>query len=348
MTFPAVLSSFGQTPFCMSNDLHSASCGVIRYTAVVPAVMLARLLPGFIPIGATGAYGDILLQQSTTPEAIVWYNNYLMLQNDQFTSTSKLPKLELQFSLNNSWTFHGEGIGERELHDGSFNISYVPSVKNQLHMEKGRIYTTLDIHLTPLLIAQLAQYFPVLNLFLKKVGEEEAAVLCPLNQLTTMAMTQIIEDILQNPYTGQVREFYTANKVMELLIVVLEKITHHPTIDKLFFREDEVKKIYEAKDELLKDLEKPMTLVVLARKVGLNIHKLRTGFNQFYGMSVIAYRLEARMKEARSKLDGTADNIEEIGFATGYANAQHFSKAFKKYYGRTPAQHRKENQRQEQ
>jgi len=327
----------------MNTALSLDNSGGLRYSPIVPPPLIAYLLKGFIPVTVSGSFGDFLFQQVQTPEAEIWYSNYLLLKDSSFSSISKLPKLELQFSLNNTFTYHGEGLGDRELHDGSFNLLYVPSVNNLLSLQAGRIYTTFDIHLSPKLLGKLADYFPVLAAFLDKIAKREAALLCPLNQITTIEMTRIVDEILKNQYMGSVREFYTVTKVMELLIVVLEKITNSPMIDRIFFRKEEIEKIYAAKDELLKDLDKPISLLILSRKVGLNMHKLKSGFQQFYGSSVLIYRLHVRMKEAKRLLNDTDGQVDDIGYATGYANTQHFSKAYKKYYGHTPAQQRKTN-----
>ena len=51
------------------------------------------------------------------------------------------------------------------------------------------------------------------------------------------------------------------------------------------------------------------------------------------------------MKEAKRLLDVTDESITDIGYSTGYANSQHFSKAYKKYYGHTPVKTRKDQAR---
>ncbi len=249
----------------------------------------------------------------------------------------------MQFVLSNTFSYDGEGLGPREINDGSFNLVYVPFVNNKMNMETGRLYTTFDIRLSPAYLFRMVRYFPILQVFLEKVGREEAAVLCEFNQLTSIHMKNIIYDILNNPYTGTLLEFYIDTKIMEMLILTLEQVANHPTVKKVFFRKEDIDKIYAAKDELLRHIDKPITLMVLSRKVGLNVHKLKNGFQQLYGSSVAVYLLDARMKEAKVMLDDTDDSITDIAYATGYANAQHFSKAYKKYYRHTPAQYRKES-----
>ena len=330
----------------MNTILRSLSTGEIVFTGIVPGSLVNLVIKGAKPTAATGLFGDLLFQEMQSPDAVVWYNNYRMDKDERFTDTGHLPELELQFGLNNSFSCESEGLGARILHDGSFNLQYVPNVDSELDFEKGRLYSTLDVILNPTLLARLAQYFPVLDSFLEKVARQEAAILCPLDQSTSFEMKKIIEAILRNPYTGGTQEFYIAAKVVELLIVILEKITHHPTLERIFFPKDEIERIYAAKDVLLSDFEKPITLAILSRKVGLNTTKLKTGFRQFYGSSIAAFRLHARMKEATMRLNNTTDSVSDISYATGFANSQHFSKAFRKYYGYTPTQLRKENGRQ--
>ena len=328
----------------MNTPLLSNGQDELSYSDTIPPTLVAYLLKKAIPQAISGAFGDFLFQAIPTPEAVIWYNNYLMAKAGHFTNISQSPKLELQFGLNNSFAYHGEGLGKRELHDGSFNLVYVPSVNSEMVLRPGRLYTTFDIYLTPVLMERLERYFPILEGFLRKVALQEATLLCRINQPTTIAMSNIISDILANSYSAGSHELYVATKVTELLIVVLERITLHPVVHQAFFRNEEIELIYEAKDELLKNLDKHITLLILSRMVGLNRHKLKNGFLQFYGSTVAVYRLNARMKEAKTQLTMTDNSIEDVGYNTGYANAQHFSKAYKKYYGHTPARLRKDKE----
>ncbi|HWK08115.1 MAG TPA: AraC family transcriptional regulator [Puia sp.] len=326
----------------MNTPLLSNGVGELSYSDTIPPSLLAYLIKEAVPQATSGAFGDFLFQEIATPEAVVWYNNYRLLQPRHFINLGRLPKIELQFSLNNSFSYHGEGLGRRELRDGSFNLLYMPKVNSEIVFLPGRVYTTFDIYLTPLLMRKLLHFYPILGVFLEKIGRREVAMLCPVNQLTTTPMSKIIDDILDNPFKEGGHGFYVATKVSELLLTVLERITSHPVLKQVYFREEEIQLIYEAKDELLKNLDQPMTLQLLSRKVGLNRHKLKIGFQEFYGTTVTVYRLHARMKEAKLQLLTTDLSIEDIGYNTAYTNAQHFSKAYKKYYGHTPARVRKD------
>lgn len=326
----------------MNTPLLSNGVGELPYSDAIPPALLDYLIKKAIPRAVSGIFGDFLFQEIRSSEAIVWYNNYRLLKDSHFTNHGNLPKLELQFSLNNSFCYHGEGLGRRQLRDGSFNLSYVPNVNSEITLRPGRVYTTFDIYLTPLLVRKMKAYFPVLEVFLEKVSRREAAMLCPVNQLTTIPMSNIIDNILDNKFTGGAHGFFVGTKVIELLMVILERVTNFPTLQQVFLRDEELELIYEAKDELLKNLDQPISLPILSRKVGLNMHKLKVGFQEIYGSTVLIYRLHARMKEAKLQLLTTDLSIEKIGYNTAYSNSQHFSKAYKKYYGHTPARARKD------
>ena len=53
---------------------------------------------------------------------------------------------------------------------------------------------------------------------------------------------------------------------------------------------------------------------------------------------------EERMKKARSMLRHTNHTVETIAAEVGYENVEHFNRLFKKSYGMTPVQYRKQEQ----
>ena len=51
--------------------------------------------------------------------------------------------------------------------------------------------------------------------------------------------------------------------------------------------------------------------------------------------------LEARMERASAILRGSDLTVEEVGAMVGYADPGNFHKAFRKYWGSTPGEHRR-------
>ena len=84
-----------------------------------------------------------------------------------------------------------------------------------------------------------------------------------------------------------------------------------------------------------------ITLSDIARQVGLNEFKLKSGFRRLFGIGMFEYLLKTRMQKARNLLLETKLPIKEVARRTGYTSKQSFQNAFKKYFDETPGSFRK-------
>ncbi len=66
-------------------------------------------------------------------------------------------------------------------------------------------------------------------------------------------------------------------------------------------------------------------------------------FKEYSGMTPTEYHLTHQLSRAKKILLSSDISIENIAYSLGFADAAHFSKTFKKNYGITPGQYRKEN-----
>ena len=85
----------------------------------------------------------------------------------------------------------------------------------------------------------------------------------------------------------------------------------------------------------------PVKVSDIAACVGINRSYLYTLFIQETGMSPNEYLSSFRLTRAAEMLNITGDSIEQIASSCGYQDAVVFSKAFKKKYGISPRQFRK-------
>ncbi len=84
-------------------------------------------------------------------------------------------------------------------------------------------------------------------------------------------------------------------------------------------------------------LDEHLSLGYLCRCFGLNEFKLKKGFKQLFGNTVFGYVQEMRMKTARRLIIEEKKNINEVADFLGYSSPNHFSAAFKRLYGFSPA-----------
>lgn len=84
-----------------------------------------------------------------------------------------------------------------------------------------------------------------------------------------------------------------------------------------------------------------VTLDTLAEHFHLSAPYLSKYIKEKAGMTFQEAVREARMKKARNQLKYTNDTVETIAAGVGYENVEHFNRLFKRSYGITPVQYRK-------
>lgn len=69
---------------------------------------------------------------------------------------------------------------------------------------------------------------------------------------------------------------------------------------------------------------------------------VRQIFKQITGESFMGYLIRRRMETAKLLLENPSYQIREIALETGYSNQRYFASSFKKYYGCTPTEYRRQ------
>ncbi len=97
-------------------------------------------------------------------------------------------------------------------------------------------------------------------------------------------------------------------------------------------------KIMQAKEILLANLNNPITIKELSRKVALNECYLKKGFKEMMGCTIFEFYQRERMQYARTLLNERGLNVTEVAGLLGYSSISHFSTAFKKQTGLKPCE----------
>lgn len=88
-----------------------------------------------------------------------------------------------------------------------------------------------------------------------------------------------------------------------------------------------------------------LTLPRLSARLYLSTRQTERFLKECYGKTFLQKRTEAKMSAAAMMLRDTSYSITEISIRLGYASIEHFSQAFKKYYGISARQYRKTHSR---
>jgi len=145
-----------------------------------------------------------------------------------------------------------------------------------------------------------------------------------LNQLFTIQLSDSAKNL------------YYHGKVFELLSLYFSEKKPNTENCPFLNDEDTVRKIKNAKEHLLKNMDSPPGLKALAKLSGLNEFQLKMGFKEIYGNTVFGYLLDHKLDQARILLDTGKLKVNEVAFQIGYSNPSHFIAAFRKKFGITP------------
>ncbi|RYZ38119.1 MAG: AraC family transcriptional regulator [Myxococcaceae bacterium] len=98
-------------------------------------------------------------------------------------------------------------------------------------------------------------------------------------------------------------------------------------------------------DFLESRLPERVELSVLAALVDLSQAHFSRAFKASTGVAPYQWQLQARLQRAQAMLLTTQASLEQVAEATGFADAVHFGKAFRRVHGATPAMWRRDRKR---
>jgi AraC-like DNA-binding protein len=319
----------------MNVHILSESEGNIILSDSEPTWLWEYKLPESRSMTASGAFGDLLLQETPGHQYSVWYNNYQLKRGDRLTIIRPAPVYTLRFILNNSFNYYDPKVGSVPMHERGYNLLYAGTVPEKISF-KDKSYTNLEIHFARDYLASFSPHFAHLAEWLRKAEKQPFSRFCKVNQVATADMMRCIKELLNCPYTGALREMHYDALVRELLISVLYQTANYPMGKIIRFTTKEVETMYELKTYLLTNRDKPLKLEELASMYAITTRTLKRRFHTLFGVKLYNFLLDIRMEQASMLLLETDTSIEQIAMLTGYQSFANFSTAFKKYYGHPP------------
>lgn len=152
----------------------------------------------------------------------------------------------------------------------------------------------------------------------------------------------VLEHMVHHNYEGALKNIFLQSKALELLLFSSDQFMQNDPDERYGCRfltqlEDR-EKIEKARSILLEQLDAPITIRELARRVAMNECYLKKGFKAMYGTTIYDYFQKERMEKARGLLYEKGMSVSEVAILMGYSCISHFSTAFKKHTGLKPCE----------
>lgn len=155
-----------------------------------------------------------------------------------------------------------------------------------------------------------------------------------------LAVLSLCYALLDNPFKGKSREFYTEAKVMELIAYQVDALLNPEATAKRIappLTPQEEQKIDHCYRMLQQSLSDPPSLLELAKTSGMSVYRLKNGFRQRYGDTPFRLLTELRMLRAKEMLEAGVWNVSEVALEVGYISLGTFSNTFHERFGLRPS-----------
>lgn len=134
------------------------------------------------------------------------------------------------------------------------------------------------------------------------------------------------------PYMSEQKRYLTASSIVQAALTrIPEEIFSHSTSNNETLFEKVIKLL--AQDE-----DFSLTYEKLAQQCNTGINTMQRQFISATGLSIHKWQLNRKMEKAVTLLLHDGLSIKETAYILGFADRYHFSKAFKNYFGISPAQ----------
>lgn len=156
---------------------------------------------------------------------------------------------------------------------------------------------------------------------------------------STPGMQLALQQILNCPYQGIMKQMFLESKVLELITLQFTQLIEIEQGKKssIHLRPQDIDAIHQAKEILIDNCDSPPSLLELARQVGVSERKLKQGFRSCFGTTAFKYLHHYRMERSRQLLAEGRMTVAEVANSVGYSHLSHFASAFKRQFGVNPS-----------
>ena len=181
----------------------------------------------------------------------------------------------------------------------------------------------------------IKQYLPDFDImgFYEKLKKTDGYVLIRANERIDHVIGELYE------VDERIKLDYFRLKCIELLLFF--SITDFKDDNKISLSKKQAEIVENVKNDLISDLESPITIDELASRYEISKTSLKNCFKEVYGKPIFKWRKEYKLDYACKLIEKDDLTISEISKIVGYSSPSKFTQAFKDYIGCTPSQYKK-------
>lgn len=257
-------------------------------------------------------------------ENILLYESSLKCLKDMLISGSSQDEqrgIFISFVINSNYTLEIDNI---KISSNSKNQTIIASISHfkrsiahlqSMHHKSIAIFVGFDF---------IKKHFP---LFYEKYYDRGYQIL--KNSPTSPKTHICINQIINNSYTGKLKDFFIESKVLEILSFEFDELFKKQN-KSLDFRLDDYEKnaIIKAQKILLDEYDNPPSIIDLSKRIKLNEFKFKKGFKIYFKQTPYEMVREKRLFEAKRLLESSEYSIKEVAQIIGIKNQSYLSKIF--------------------
>jgi AraC-like DNA-binding protein len=237
------------------------------------------------------------------------------------------PLLRLQYILDGTFRYCGNGERAIKLRSGQVNAVWAPGRETIADLEKGD-FKIFQIAFSLELVQELLPQFPAVASLPNETSK----------QWIGEDREKDIYDILNAPYEDNAQRFFYGTKIREHLLSLLLPA---PPQGLERYTDDEIERVYKVDRKILKDLSQHYTTEELAAYVKMSEGKLIAAFKEIIGASMFDRYKEAKLQKAKKYLLETDTQVKVLYEMVGYSSYTGFVEAFTERFGLSPLRYRK-------
>lgn len=249
------------------------------------------------------------------------------------------PRIEIYFSLEGLYHSHIDSHPKCfNIPSYKFSVSYAPNPTGKcflLENVENRFFE-VNINSDDLIRLNLTSSMSY-ELLLKSVIENTPFSLSYEGILMDGEMMRIIQQIEDPPVNQGFLSRYTNLKLEELIILSFQKCDENENRNHSNISSRNLDRVSKAVDYIKCNYEHFPTLDQISKAAMVCKSQLCADFKKVYGYSIMDYCVSIRMVHAENLVKQTDMTIAEIAYKIGYQNPQHFTAAFKRYFGVIPS-----------